>query len=155
MGYWTTGTIGHCSAYEAFPYLQLCIQRPGDCDHWHFPRHQRTTRNLDIGTTVTGSSSGTSSGWAITGDAAGSYTTGNGTVTSGGRTDILLGVLGYTYNGATVGQSATVTLAPPISVTTRFFIYELDGATGKSRYLLRCFVSRLQIVTAPTIIYTE
>ncbi len=151
MGYWTTGTIGTAptklslTSNSAFSGLATATTGTSqDINH---------DGNLDIGTTVTGSSSGTSSGWAITGDAAGSYTTGNGTVTSGGRTDILLGVLGYTYNGATVGQSATVTLAPPISVTTRFFYYELDGATGKSDSFYGASSADYSIVTAPTITY--
>ena len=81
--------------------------------------------NLDLGSTNNASSAG----WAIFCQNAAVYATGSGdAVGSGDRTNILLGVLAYTYSASATGtQTAQITLDSRAGTLSPVFVYELDG----------------------------
>ena len=86
--------------------------------------------NKDIGGTTAGGS-----GWPIFGQTNNStYAMGSGACATTDRTNILLGVVGYTFNNATTGASATVTLAPRAYALTAYFYYEADGVTHNDKF---------------------
>ena len=106
--------------------------------------------NLDLGSTNNASPAG----WAIFCQSTGVYATGTGTADgSGDRTNILLGVVAYTYANATNGQTSQITLDSRAGTLSPVFVYEADGVKKFDSF----FGSRagdLAIGTPVTITYT-
>ena len=81
--------------------------------------------NLDLGS----ANNASAAGWAIFCQSPGVYATGSGDAAgSGDRTNILLGVLAYTYNTSATGtQTAQITLDSRAGTLSPVFVYQLDG----------------------------